>query len=416
MGATTDSTGGSGVPAPAPPPKILLAKPGGGAGGGGSIVKIGRGDEEPYARSRLPPGSLSFVSDSWEVHPDRLLPFMSDNSEFTVIGIIGPPGVGKSTILNELYGYDSSTTGMLPPFPIETEETRTMARHCTVGIELRVTSERLILLDTQPVFSPSVLAEMMRPDGSSAVTVLTGESLSAEMAHELMNIQLGVFLASICNVLLVVSEGLDDVKMWHLMLTVDLLKQGIPDPSMMPSAIGHPQGPSPAQEKEERENFQESVEFMADLVFVHSKLRDQELCPNNIMLLRQMLSQYFDTSSFRTEGSEPLRTKSEDETKMHNDSLEAEMRKSEQNGLVKNLFFLPCKVHEDSQKGQYESYSSMLGKLRDQVLTMRGRPFGKPMSERDWLRNSARIWEKVKKSPVIADYSKLLLTSGMFRK
>lgn len=41
----------------------------------------------------------------------------------------------------------------------------------------------------QPVFSPSVLAEMIRPDGSSALSVLTGESLSAEMAHELMNIQ-----------------------------------------------------------------------------------------------------------------------------------------------------------------------------------------------------------------------------------
>lgn len=54
---------------------------------------------------------------------------------------------------------------------------------------------------------------------------------------------------------------------------VDLLKQGLPDPSMMPSAMSHPQGPIQAQEKEERENFQErSVEFMADLVFIHSKL------------------------------------------------------------------------------------------------------------------------------------------------
>ncbi|CAN6486509.1 unnamed protein product [Victoria cruziana] len=414
MGAATNSTGGSGAPVPAPPPKILLAKPGGGVGG--AIAKIGR-DEESYARSRLPHGSLGFVSDSWEIHPDRLLPLMSDSSEFIVIGIIGPPGVGKSTILNELYGYDGSTTGMLPPFPIETEETRAMARHCTVGIELRITSERLILLDTQPVFSPSVLAEMIRPDGSSALSVLTGESLSAEMAHELMNIQLGIFLTSVCNILLVVSEGLHDVKMWHLMLTVDLLKQGLPDPSMMPSAMSHPQGPIQAQEKEERENFQErSVEFMADLVFIHSKLREQDLCPNNIMLLKDMLSQYFDTSSFKMEGSEPLRNKLEDETKIHNDFLKVDTRKSEQIGPMKNLFLLPFKVHEDLQKGQYESYSSMLGKLRDQVLTMRGRPFGKPMSERDWLRNSARIWERVKKSPVIADYSKLLLNSGMFRK
>jgi protein SMG9 len=41
----------------------------------------------------------------------------------------------------------------------------------------------------QPVFSPSVLAEMMRPDGSSTISVLSGENLSTELAHELTAIQ-----------------------------------------------------------------------------------------------------------------------------------------------------------------------------------------------------------------------------------
>ena len=39
------------------------------------------------------------------------------------------------------------------------------------------------------MFSPSVLAEIMRPDGSSTVSVINGESPSAELAHELMSIQ-----------------------------------------------------------------------------------------------------------------------------------------------------------------------------------------------------------------------------------
>lgn len=106
-----------------------------------------------------------------------------------MVGIIGPPGVGKSTIMNEIYGYDGSSPGMLPPFPILSEDVRAMARHCTLGIEPRISSERIILLDTQPVFSPSVLAEIMRPGGSSTVSVISGESLSAELAHELMSIQ-----------------------------------------------------------------------------------------------------------------------------------------------------------------------------------------------------------------------------------
>lgn len=170
-------------------PKILLAKPSAGPVPG----KFGRGggeDETAPHRARLPPvGSLNLLSDSWEFHIDRFLPFLTENTDFKVVGIIGPPGAGKSTIMNELYGFDGVSPGMLPPFAIQSEETRAMARHCTVGIEPRISAERLILLDTQSVFSPSVLSEIMRPDGSSTVSVLSGESLSAELAHEIMNIQ-----------------------------------------------------------------------------------------------------------------------------------------------------------------------------------------------------------------------------------
>jgi len=37
--------------------------------------------------------------------------FLTDNTEFTVVGVIGPPGVGKSTIMNELYGFDPTSPG-----------------------------------------------------------------------------------------------------------------------------------------------------------------------------------------------------------------------------------------------------------------------------------------------------------------
>lgn len=171
--------------------------------------------------------------------------------------------------MNELYGFDGSSPGMLPPFTTQSEETRAMARHCTTGIELRISTERLILLDTQPIFSPSVLAEMMRPDGSSSISVLNGENLSADLAHELMGIQLGVFLASICHVLLVVSEGIHDFNMWQLMLTVDLLKHGIPDPSLL--TLTYSQA-NPGQEKENKDNLQElNEEYFASPVFVHTK-------------------------------------------------------------------------------------------------------------------------------------------------
>uniref|UniRef100_A0A2P2JCX3 Uncharacterized protein MANES_09G124800 n=1 Tax=Rhizophora mucronata TaxID=61149 RepID=A0A2P2JCX3_RHIMU len=193
-GSTGGGMGSSNLSPAAPPaPKILLAKPGL-VSAGPAAAKYGRGsgaeDETVPHRSRLPPiSNLNLLSDSWDFHIDRFLPFLTENTDFTVVGVIGPPGVGKSTIMNELYGFDGSSPGMPPPFAIQSEDNRATARHCTIGIEPRVSAERLILLDTQPVFSPSVLAEMMRPDGSSTVPVISGESMSAELAYELMAIQ-----------------------------------------------------------------------------------------------------------------------------------------------------------------------------------------------------------------------------------
>lgn len=41
----------------------------------------------------------------------------------------------------------------------------------------------------QPLFSASVLADLMRPDGTSNTPVIGGETMSAELAQEIMGLQ-----------------------------------------------------------------------------------------------------------------------------------------------------------------------------------------------------------------------------------
>ncbi|KAL1547376.1 nonsense-mediated mRNA decay factor SMG9-like isoform X2 [Salvia divinorum] len=382
---------GSGGGNPNTAPKILLAKPGlvaagkfsrGGGGGGAD-------DDAAALRSRLPSvGSLNLLSDSWDFQIDRFLPFLTDNTEFTVVGVIGPPGVGKSTILNEIYGFDSSSPGMLPPFGVESEETRMMARHSTVGIEPRVSSERIILLDTQPVFSPSVLAEMIRPDGSSTISVISGQSLSAELAHEMMSIQLGVLLASVCHIIIVVSEGVHDASMWRLMMTVNLLKHGIPDPSS--TALSHPQS---SDKEAANKPLESGDEYMAAPIFVHTRVRDHDNTPQNFQALQKGLAQCFGTYSSVSEGQDAAR-----------------------GAQGTKLFLVPAKGKDGSSRPLYESYASALWKVRDQVLSMTASSFSRTVSEREWLKNSGKVWELIKNSPTIADYSTTLQTSGLYRK
>ncbi|KAM3364114.1 nonsense-mediated mRNA decay factor SMG9 [Capsicum galapagoense] len=385
-------------------PKILLAKPG--LVTAGKFNRGGPDDDSAAHRPRLPSvGSLNLLSDTWDFHTDRFLPFLTDNTDFTVVGVIGPPGVGKSTMMNEIYGFDAASPGTLPPFAIEAEETRAMAKHCTVGIEPRVSSERIILLDTQPVFSPSVLAEMIRPDGSSTIPILSGESLSAELAHELLSIQLGVLLASICHIILVVSEGVHDASMWQLMSVVDLLKHGVPDPSSL--TLSHPQ----SSEKENRDKILDSEgEYMAEPVFVHTKLRTEDLAPCNLVQLKKALSQFFCSSSFVR--SENQNTAKESQVSAVSLNDHSAGRQSES----LKLFLIPSRNKDDSLKPQYESHISALWNLRDQVLSKRGSSFSRTLSERDWLKNSAKIWEIIRNSSIIMDYCRTLQSSGMFRR
>ncbi|KAK3131439.1 hypothetical protein QOZ80_6AG0506470 [Eleusine coracana subsp. coracana] len=386
-------------PNPPAPPKILLAKP-----PLPHPSSSGAEDDGGGARARQAPqlGSFSLVSDSWEAHTDKFLPFLTENNDFMVIGIIGPPGVGKSTIMNELYGYDGTSPGMLPPFATQTEESKLMAKHCTAGIDIRISNERVILLDTQPVYSPSVLIDMMRADGSSTIPVLNGDPLSAELAHELMGIQLGVFLASVCNIVLVVSEGINDLSMWDLMLTVDLLKHNIPDPSLLTS--------SASQDKENKIDDQsDSEDYIADLCFVHARLQEQEFSPSKVMLLRKILEKHFNSSSFKIGSSSAT-------VQISDPSVSSSTKVEDVTSSQQDIFLLPLRAHDNSMKFEYGTYSSMLRMLRDQILSRPGRSFSKNLSERDWLRSSAKIWDMVKKSPVISEYCKALQSSGLFRK
>ncbi|PPS03593.1 hypothetical protein GOBAR_AA17077 [Gossypium barbadense] len=129
-------------------------------------------------------------------------------------------------------------------------------------------------------------------------------------------------------------------------------------------------------------------------------LQDQDLSPPNIVQTKKALLQYFGSSSFMRRKCANKPTDQPAMTQINAKDTE-----------LLDLLMIPYKNKDDSPEAQCESYVSSLWKLRDQVLSMNCPSFTRNVSERDWLKSSAKIWELVKSSPIIAEYSRTLLSS-----
>lgn len=83
---------------------------------------------------------------------------------FLVVGVLGLQGSGKSTILSLLAGNNPSDNIRQYIFPPQSKESKELSEHQTTGINMYVTGERTIFLDTQPIMSPSVLDKIIRQE------------------------------------------------------------------------------------------------------------------------------------------------------------------------------------------------------------------------------------------------------------
>ena len=105
-------------------------------------------------------------ADTMQVLPAAVAELLSGTStDFCVVGALGAQGLGKSAFLNALLGFSGPLPAAgphpSPAFPTAAATAVAAGRHCTRGLTLRVGSGRLIGLDAQPLFSASVLEDMM---------------------------------------------------------------------------------------------------------------------------------------------------------------------------------------------------------------------------------------------------------------
>ncbi|KAJ3412235.1 smg-9, nonsense mediated mRNA decay factor [Chytridiales sp. JEL 0842] len=159
----------------------------------------------------------------------NILKWLSDLPGCYIIGVIGRKGVGKSTILNYLA---SNPSGVFPTSPSNSSASPGFGKPMssfgssqgpsgsrlshigtTLGVDLHLTPENIVLLDCQPLSS---LRTSAPKTPSASGSLIEGGGL-------LVPEQLGVFMLSVCHVLLVVSEGRDD-ELWGFLRRVEAVK------------------------------------------------------------------------------------------------------------------------------------------------------------------------------------------------
>ena len=156
---------------------------------------------------------------------------LSDNADFTVVGVVGTQGSGKSALMGHLAGFPAFGGAIArdPPVsspPASASSSRTATTKTTtptsqpqppftVGpvdvpfsggdgpttrtVNVRVTPDRLVLLDAPPVLSPA-LFRRRRPNANVATRARDDDA------------RLVRFLSDACDVILVVADGPDDLR------------------------------------------------------------------------------------------------------------------------------------------------------------------------------------------------------------
>jgi len=193
--------------------------------------------------------------------------------------------------------------------------------HCSTGLKVAVTAQRVIILDTQPIMSTSIALEGgMEKAGYS-------------------DLQLAVFLLSVCDTVLVVQDWVMDIDVLKFAQAADMLA-----------------GIKPLQTIEGGEAS------LASLTFVFNKLSNEAMEPQNVSEAGTFLRDFF-----------------------HHDSPHG--------GRHQNSFFLPFSDASDSAAPLHTSFSSVIRQLREHVASLPSCSNG--LSEQEWVKHANETWQRI---------------------
>uniref|UniRef100_A0A915JXX5 Protein SMG9 n=1 Tax=Romanomermis culicivorax TaxID=13658 RepID=A0A915JXX5_ROMCU len=146
-------------------------------------------DNAAERRERQLNGGIKLITESME-WSDIALEHLSDNADFFVVGIIGPQGVGKSTLMSMIGGNDPFDMYRQYIFRPACKECTETSGHQTQGVQFFVNENRIVLLDSQAILSPSVMNLLINNDRRYSYDCSTFENYVEMEAFSLSDVEM----------------------------------------------------------------------------------------------------------------------------------------------------------------------------------------------------------------------------------
>ncbi|XP_075046841.1 nonsense-mediated mRNA decay factor SMG9 isoform X1 [Mixophyes fleayi] len=327
---------------------------------------------------------------------DSAIEFLLDQTDVLVVGVLGLQGTGKSTMMSLLSANSPDDDQRSYVFRMQSQEVRERAGNQTSGIDFFISQERIIYLDTQPILSPAILDHLINNDRK-----LPPEYNLPHTYVEMQSLQIAAFLFTVCHVVIVVQDWFTDFNLYRFLQTAEMLK---------------PSTPSPSHESSGSSGADEGVEYYPHMVFLQNKAKREDFCPRTLKQMHTVIEKLMLHSRLRYKGTLSM-LDCNIFPGLSYDFLESEV----------NLFLIPTMENDTDEtisragsggnsglsllpgyKG-HPSFHTMISKLRSQIMSVsRPQLSHTILTEKNWFHYAARIWDGVKKSSALSEYSRLL--------
>jgi len=154
---------------------------------------------------------LSLMDENYKILYDQINKVLADNVDAFVIGFIGRENVGKTTIVSHFSKIKNNKRGP-----------KLISKKDTVGIDMYLTEERVIILDTQPILR-KFKSEKKRRNYENNIP--EHYSKEPDLWNSIQSFQLALFLFLISHVIVAVSDNINDISLWQFIRTVENINQ-----------------------------------------------------------------------------------------------------------------------------------------------------------------------------------------------